>query len=198
MLRRPPRSTRTDTLFPYTTLFRSEAFDVVSDYARNTFASAQGRDRLLRLWSAGCCTGEEAYSLALALRHRLPEIDPRSISILATDLCKDHVLSARAGVYRQWSFRNDLVPQKNVNFREVAPNQYRIQDRVSQMVKFAQLNLASPVYPSRSTDTCDMDVILCRNVLMYFSKAQIHAVISRFRQCLVDGGWLIVSAGRSE
>lgn len=183
---------------PETYFFREpEAFDLVSDYARDRFTSAGGRSRPLRLWSAGCCTGEEAYSLALSLRYQVPEIDPGNISILATDLCKDHLLSARDGVYRQWSFRNDLVPQQNVNFREVAPSQYRIHDRIRQMVTFAELNLASPVYPSRITGTCDMDIIFCRNVLMYFSKAQARAAIGRFRQCLVDGGWLIVSAGEA-
>src|SRR5690606_36207152 len=111
---------------PETYFFREPgAFDLVCDYARDQLASAGGRDRPTRLWSAGCCTGEEAYSLALALRYRVPELDPERVSILATDLCKSSLQSARSGVYRHWSFRNELVPQRSVNFHLAGANQYR-------------------------------------------------------------------------
>lgn len=165
------------------------AFDLLCDYARR---KAKGGGQL-RIWSAGCCTGEEAYSIAMALQHRVPELDPGRIFILATDINSRNLQFARAGVYRQWSFRNTQAAMQRLNFSEESGNQFRVNHDIRESVRFAELNLAAPVYPSVTTDTHTMDIIFCRNVLMYFSHSQARSVIERFRQCLVSGGWLIVS-----
>jgi chemotaxis protein methyltransferase CheR len=168
------------------------AFDLVCDYARKKLA-LDGASTRLRIWSAGCCTGEEPYSIAMALRHGVPDLEPRRISILGTDLNPRNLKVARAGVYRQWSFRNTYKGMKELNFSEEGENQFRIHEQIRERVRFADLNLASADYPSAATDTQSMDIIFCRNVLMYFSRQQALQVIARFRQCLVEGGWLIVS-----
>ncbi|WP_292935462.1 CheR family methyltransferase [Noviherbaspirillum sp.] len=166
------------------------AFDLVCDYAREKMAEDDAR---LRIWSAGCCTGEEPYSIAMALKQGLPQLDPRRIFILGTDLNGINLQIARDGIYRQWSFRKaGELPQPRW-FREEDENRFRLDASIRNMVRFAALNLTDPGYPSAATQTQEMDIIFCRNVLMYFSKSQARRVIERFRKCLVDGGWLIVS-----
>lgn len=167
------------------------AFELMCDYARKKAAGSDGAP--LRIWSAACCTGEEPYSIAMTLRQAVPELDPGRISILATDINSHHLQLARAGVYRQWSFRQTGTAMQRLNFEEAGGNQLRVKDDIKEMVRFAELNLAAPVYPSVATDTQAMDIIFCRNVLMYFSRPQAKKVIDRLRQCLVTGGWLIVS-----
>lgn len=169
------------------------AFDLVLDYARKKFGGSGGNKEQLRIWSAGCCTGEEPYSIAMALRQAMPEQDPAAITILATDINARHLRIAQAGVYRQWSFRNTHAASQSANFSEEGDNQFRINDQIRKLVQFSELNLAAPDYPSVANNTHTMDIIFCRNVLMYFSKQQAKKVIERFRQCLVDGGWLIVN-----
>lgn len=170
----------------------ARAFDLVCDYARKKM-KVTGANASLRIWSAGCCTGEEPYSIAMVLRHGVPELDPRKIFILGTDLNPRHLQIAKAGVYRQWSFRNTYKGMQKLNFSEEADNQFRIHEQIRNQVKFAQLNLASSDYPDNATGTQAIDIIFCRNVLMYFSRQQAMKVVERFRRCLVDGGWLVVS-----
>ena len=168
------------------------AFDLVCDYARKKLAR-DGANTRLRIWSAGCCTGEEPYSIAMALRHGVSGLEARQISILGTDLNRRNLQIARAGVYRQWSFRNTYKGMQKLNFSEEGENQFRIHEQIRESVRFSELNLASADYPAAATDTQSMDIIFCRNVLMYFSREQALKVIARFRQCLIEGGWLIVS-----
>jgi chemotaxis protein methyltransferase CheR len=169
------------------------AFDLVSDYAREKIEAFGMQNTRLRIWSAGCCTGEEAYSIAMALRQFVPQLPARQISILGTDINHRHLQFARTGVYRQWSFRNfDAALQKS-NFAAAGEGQFQLNKEIREMVQFSALNLAAPVYPSIAMGTYAMDIIFCRNVLMYFSRDQAMNVIQRFHQCLMDGGWLIVS-----
>jgi chemotaxis protein methyltransferase CheR len=168
------------------------AFGLVCDYAREKIRDSEGATSRLRIWSAGCSTGEEPYSIAMALKHAVPELGPRQISILGTDINSRHLQFARAGAYRHWSFRNNDPTLQKLNFSE-HEGKFRLNDEIKELVKFSELNLAAPAYPSVTTDTHAMDIIFCRNVLMYFSKRQAMKVIERFRQCLVNGGWLIVS-----
>ncbi|HVK94331.1 MAG TPA: CheR family methyltransferase [Noviherbaspirillum sp.] len=169
------------------------ALDMVCDYARKKMQDCDGTDWRLRVWSAGCCTGEEPYSIAMALKQTLPELALESVSILATDINSRHLQVARDGVYRQWSFRSTGTALQNRHFSEQDDSRFQVNEDIKTAVKFAELNLAAAVYPSVATDTHAMDIIFCRNVLMYFSREQAKRVIERFRHCLVDGGWLIVS-----
>jgi chemotaxis protein methyltransferase CheR len=169
------------------------AFDLLCDYARSKIGAAAVTGRKLRIWSAGCCTGEEAYSIAMVLCHKVPGLRVNDISVLATDLNSRNLESARAGVYRQWSFRNSYLPELRNYLSTEGENQHCVRSHIKKLVRFEELNLATGHYPSATTATEAMDIIFCRNVLMYFSKAKARSVIARFRECLVDGGWLIVS-----
>lgn len=149
--------------------------------------------RRLRIWSAGCCTGEEPYTLAILLRRLLPDWDAWNITILATDINPGFLRKAAAGVYRHWSFRDAPTWLQQQWFHRRANNTFEILDEIKTAVTFAPLNLAEDTYPSLLTNTNAMDVILCRNVLMYFSHEQALAVARNVYRSLVEGGWLIVA-----
>jgi chemotaxis protein methyltransferase CheR len=171
------------------------ALDLVCDYAQAHLAQGQGRP--LRVWSAGCCTGEEPYSIAMALRRRVPQLAPGMVSILATDLNDAFIDVARAGAYRRWSFRRTDPADQAAFFHLRDDGRYEIDASLREQIRFAHLNLASGAYPSAATATQAMDVIFCRNVLMYFGRAQILQVTARLRDSLVDGGWLVVNASEA-
>lgn len=153
----------------------------------------RGREQRLRLWSAGCCTGEEAYSLAILLHQILPDLAGWHVTILATDINARFVRKAVGGVYGEWSFRDVPDGFKERYFSRTAHDRYAVRPEIKQLVTFEHLNLVEDVYPSLATDTNAMDVILCRNVLMYFTAGQISKVVGNLHHALVDGGWLAVS-----
>jgi chemotaxis protein methyltransferase CheR len=153
----------------------------------------RGRDQRLRLWSAACASGEEAYSLAILLHRLLPDIADWRITITATDINPDALNKAATGVYGEWSFRNVPAAVKEAWFERRPDGRYEIEPTVRKLVNFEFLNLVEDVYPSLETDTNAMDVIFCRNVLMYFTPPQIARVVARLHDSLVHGGWLAVS-----
>lgn len=153
----------------------------------------RGGERHLRIWSAGCCTGEEAYSVAILFDRILPDIRNWHITILATDINPRFLRNAASGTYGQWSFRDAPSWIKDRYFQERKGSRFEILSRVKRMVTFSYLNLAEDSYPSLTNNTNAMDLILCRNVLMYFAPDKIRKVVGNFYRCLVDGGWLIVS-----
>ena len=150
-------------------------------------------ERRLRLWSAGCSTGEEAYSLAMLLDQAVPDAASWNISILATDINPVALRKAEEGVYTEWSFRGTPGWIRQRYFEKVDGRAYRVVPELRRAVTFSYLNLSDETYPSLQTGTNAMDFIFCRNVLMYFAPAQIAAVAERFHRCLLDGGYLVVS-----
>lgn len=153
-----------------------------------------GKDQHLRIWSAGCATGEEPYSLAILLHRMIPDIRDWNVSILATDINPRFLQKASEGVYTEWSFRGTPRWIKDKYFKLNAKGHYKIHSRIKRIVTFSYVNLAEDTYPALTNGTNAMDLILCRNVLMYFSTPQVKRVIENLRRCLVDGGWLAVSS----
>jgi len=151
-------------------------------------------ERRLRIWSAGCATGEEPYSIAIALRRVLPAREGWQVSILATDVNPRILGRAQAGVHSPWSFRNAPAWLKRDYFFPTAGGKFELRPEIRDMVSFAYLNLAEDVYPSVLNSTSAMDIIFCRNVLMYFLPKSARQVIQGFYHCLVEGGWLMVGA----
>lgn len=152
----------------------------------------RGRAQNLRIWSAACSSGEEPYSVAILLARMLPDLQDWNISILATDIAPPALKKASAGVYREWSFRDTPRWVKEGYFKKIHRT-FEISPDIKRMVTFSCLNLAEDPYPAIINATNAMDVIFCRNVLMYFSRDRAHAVLENLSRCLVDGGWLVVS-----
>lgn len=148
--------------------------------------------RSLRFWSAGCATGEEPYSLAILLHEALPDPDAWQITILATDINTAFLNRARAGVYGAWSFRETDPALRDRYFERLEGTRWRIRSDLRRQVLFARLNLVDDEYPAVMNGTTMQDVILCRNVLIYFDDDTIRAVVRRLYRALTPGGWLIV------
>jgi chemotaxis protein methyltransferase CheR len=155
--------------------------------------SRRSCEKRLRIWSAGCCSGEEAYSLAILLRQVLPDLADWRVTILATDINPRFLRKAVAGSYGEWSFRDAPAGFKERYFNRGNDGRYVVVPEIKRMVTFAHLNLAEDSYPSLATDTNAMDLIFCRNVLMYFTPAQTGKVVANLHRALLDGGWLAVS-----
>lgn len=152
--------------------------------------------RHLRIWSAGCSTGEEPYSIAMLLREIVPDIDTWSIQILATDINLNNLKIARTGHFRSNSFRGET--RSDIQDRWFTKNGtgWILDPRVQRMVQFKPLNLVTDEYPSIGNQTAHMDMIICRNVTIYFDEATTRRVVDRFYEALNPEGWLIV--GHSE
>ncbi len=150
-------------------------------------------NRRLRLWSAACATGEEPYSLAIMLDRLLPDRSDWVVTILATDIDQEALDTTQRGLYREWSFREPPLAFRDRYFTRRAGGFFELDPAIRKMVTCAPLNLAGGVYPSPITNTSAMDVILCRNVLMYFTPAVQKTAAARLAQALVPGGWLAVS-----
>lgn len=153
----------------------------------------QESGRYLRIWSAGCCTGEEPYTIAMLLDQLIPDQRDWRISILATDLNPAALRKADAGVYGQWSFRGTSDRIMRRYFRKLPGNRWELLPEIRSRVEFRTLNLAENVYPSCDSGTEGIDLILCRNVLMYFTPQAAREAAGRFHRCLSDGGWLATS-----
>jgi chemotaxis protein methyltransferase CheR len=145
--------------------------------------------RTLRAWSAGCATGEEAYSLAIAIAAGLPFADTWNIDILATDISRQALSHADRGVYSRRSLEA-FTEKQLVEYWTPLTDGYQIKPRIRQMIKFTQLNLAAGAYVGR------MDLIFCMNVLIYFSEPLRKVLVQRFYDALEPGGYLFL--GHSE
>jgi chemotaxis protein methyltransferase CheR len=156
-------------------------------------SSQRSREKRLRFWCAGCCSGEEAYTLAILLHQLLPDLRDWQITIIATDINLRFLDKAANGIYSEWSFRNAPIWLKERYFKPCADGNFAIAPEIKKLVSFGHLNLVEDVYPSLGNNTNAMDLIFCRNVLMYFSLAQVQRVISNLSKSLVEGGWLLVS-----
>lgn len=150
-------------------------------------------EKRLRIWSAGCATGEEPYSIAILLHRMREAMRDWDVSILATDINPHSLRKAREAIYTDWSFRTSPQWFKNNYFRPAGDKQYELLPHIKQMVKFSSINLVEDCYPSLVTGTNAIDLIFCRNVLMYFTPQRAATVVERFKHCLMDDGLLFVS-----
>src|SRR5688572_4470373 len=170
------------------------AFDALaSQILPQIIARRRAGERRLRLWSAACSTGEEAYSLAILAHQLLPDIEDWQVSVLGTDINPRFLARAQAGIYGEWSFRDTAPELRERYFERLDDKRYEIKPALRRLVTFAELNLAADSFPWLATDTNAMDVILCRNVLIYFTPEHTRALVEKLRRALLDDAWLIVS-----
>jgi len=152
--------------------------------------------RRLRIWSAGCASGEEPYTIAILLRELIPDAARWNIHILGTDINSRAIERANRATYGDSSFRRTDPNTRQRHFEQL-DEEWRPAEGVRRQVNFAYLNLAEDVYPSLSTNTNAMDLILCRNVAIYLPEDVTRRIVNRFEHCLVPDGWLIVGASET-
>jgi len=154
--------------------------------------------KVLRIWSAGCSTGEEPYSIAISILRTIRDFDRWNLSLLATDLNTHSIEKARKGAYSPWSFRTmpeDFIPLFFDKMQE--DGQFSLKESVRNLVTFSYLNLAEDNFPSLSSNTNDIDIIFCRNVLIYFTQQKCKEIGDKLSASLNPGGILITSANDS-
>jgi chemotaxis protein methyltransferase CheR len=141
--------------------------------------------RSLRIWSAGCATGEEPYSIAITVADVLEFADAWNIHILATDISRRALQDAERGVYPRRELQA-LSPRQLESYFARVGDRLMVKPRIRNMVTFAPMNLAQAVYVGR------FDCIFCMNVLMYFSEERRATLIQRFYEYLDPGGYLFL------
>lgn len=138
----------------------------------------------LNIWSAACSTGDEPYSLVMALSRHVP-LD--KIHIIATDLDKQVIATAKTGLYNEKSIKSVPEDLKYRYFKKVG-NSYQISEEIKSRVEFRQSNLLKDDYPR------GLDLILCRNVVIYFTDEAKTAIYRKFNDSLKSGGLLFIGS----
>jgi chemotaxis protein methyltransferase CheR len=165
-------------------------FEALAERVLPALIVARRGTRRLRLWSAGCSTGEEAWSLAILLERLVPS--GWDATVLATDVDERALEHARLGVYGPRSFRE--VPEGiRTRWFTAGDGHWEVDPRLRARVRFAPLNLATDTYPSFETGTGGVDLLLCRNVLIYFTPDALARTAARLTACLAPDGWLAVA-----
>ncbi|HZX48380.1 MAG TPA: CheR family methyltransferase [Nitrospirota bacterium] len=149
----------------------------------------------MRIWSAACSTGEEPYTLSMMVTDRLsaPEYKDWDIEIHGSDISEAVLSSARRGEYNDYSVRNVMPQQLSKHFSKNGSGKYIIKPEIKKLVRFSNINLSDD---SALRMYRGMDIIFCRNVLIYFDEASKKKVISSLYNSLVSGGYLFI--GHSE
>ncbi len=150
--------------------------------------------RSLRIWCAACCTGEEAYSLAMLIDHLVPDWKDWDISILATDLNPEFLERAKTGIFSERSIRSVPDSYKSLYLKKsdkIKSKKYQVEERLKSLISFSWMNLvdASSTLPLN----VPVDIIFCRNVFVYFAPAQTRKVLSWLSQNLADDGILFLA-----
>lgn len=153
---------------------------------------ANRSERSLRIWSAGCSTGEEPYSIAIILKEVLPR-DWKCL-ILGTDADEQTLRKAREGVYTEWSFRK-VDPEIQRQYFHKRKGKWALIDEIRSMVTFRLGDLIEDDYPSVAAELHHMDIIFCRNVFIYHSSSAISTALEKLSHTLSENGYLITGHG---
>lgn len=152
------------------------------------------KEKKLRIWSAGCSSGEEAFTLAILLRETLPDIDRIDALVLGTDISGRVLATAKNGVYGEARLKDtprEIVSRYFAAFSDQDMTFHRVKPELTKLVRFRKLNLMES-WPMKGP----FDVIMCRNVMIYFDKKTQAELVGRFFNALRPGGFFIV--GHSE
>ncbi len=145
----------------------------------------------VRIWSAGCSNGQEAYSAALVILSMMPEVLSHDLKILATDIDPNMVAEGRVGRYSSTAVEDVPAELKKRWLRKVREDEWQVADEAMQLVSFRELNLFAP-WPMKRP----FDIIFCRNVAIYFDKTKQAELWARFAKTLLPSGYLYI--GHSE
>lgn len=175
-----------------TAFFReSHHFDFLANTMLPTLAERNAATRRIRIWSAGCSTGEEPYSIAMTLLENATDLRGWDIRVLATDLDSNVVAQAAQGRYREERFEKMTAARRQRWFTALPDGQWQAKPELQSLVRFKGLNLMHD-WPMRG----QFDVIFCRNVVIYFDKETQRQLFSRMARLQRPGDWLLI--GHSE
>ncbi|MFN3243990.1 MAG: CheR family methyltransferase [Planctomycetota bacterium] len=154
--------------------------------------AARAGERRLRIWSAACSTGQEPYTLSMLLADRFPELADWDVKILATDISERVLEKARSGRFSQLEVNRGLPAKLMVkNFKRIG-TEWQARPELARCIEFRQLNLVE-----RWSGMEQYDVVLLRNVMIYFDVETKAAVLGKVRSAMRDGGWLLLGAAET-
>ncbi len=169
-----------------------EQFDALRQTVLPDILRRNASRRQIRIWSAGCASGAEVYSISILLHREFGNaLAGWDVSILGTDINRTFLAQAREGQFGDWALRSTDEAIKSSYFERHA-GRWRIGDPYREGVSFQYHNLVKHPYPSLVHNLAAFDLILCRNVMIYFSRDVIGNCVDRFWNSLVEGGWLLV------
>ncbi|HEY9725530.1 MAG TPA: protein-glutamate O-methyltransferase CheR [Chroococcales cyanobacterium] len=167
-----------------------DQFALLRDRILPELIQRKQNNKTIRICSAGCSSGEEPYSLAILLKELLPEVEQWHLTVLGIDINQEALQKAEKGVYRPWSFRR--VDREIVQrYFRLKNDEYHLDSSISQMVTFKTLNLVNGVFPIPNSELSEFDLIVCRNVFIYFDSPAIERVLNKFYSALQPLGYLI-------
>lgn len=155
-------------------------------------AEKSGAARRLRIWSAACSTGQEAYSIAMLLRETIPDISSWDVKILGTDIAVEPLAAAEDGLYAQLHVNRGLPTNYLLKYFTQEAKGWRVSGELKRLVEFRHASLLEPA-PRGGP----FDLVLCRNVMIYFNEATSRRVLSRLREALYAGGYLILGGSEN-
>jgi chemotaxis protein methyltransferase CheR len=176
-----------------TYFFRDRSpFDLLQRHAFPELAARRQKSKRLRIWSAGCSTGQEVYSLAMLFAEKPEDWRGWTIDILGTDVSTACVERARHGIYTQFEVQRGLGINQMIKWFEECAEGWRAAEPLRKPVRFQVHNILEPVpHPG------DFDIVLCRNVLLYLSPEKKTLAFERLAGALAEDGWLMLGAGET-
>jgi len=155
-------------------------------------AARRSNVKRLSIWSAGCSTGQEVYSLAMLFAEQAERWQGWTIDILGTDVSHRAINAARSGLYSQFEVQRGLGVSQMLRYFDETPRGWQIRDDARTKVRFQQHNILAP-HPGR----VPFDLVLCRNVLLYFDRATRSAAFDRLASAVMPDGFLMLGAGET-
>ena len=176
-----------------TYFFRDRApFDLLQRHALPELARRRQESKRLRIWSAGCSTGQEVYSLAMLFAEEPAKWAGWTIDILGTDVSTSCVDRARSGTYTQFEVQRGLGINQMIQWFEECPDGWRAVEPLRKPVRFQVHNLLeAPPHPSA------FDIVLCRNVMLYLNPETKALAFERIASAMAEDGWLMLGAGET-
>ena len=176
-----------------TYFFRDRApFDLLARYALPELHMRRSKSKRIRIWSAGCSTGQEAYSLAMLFAEDPQKWAGWTVDILGSDVSTSCIDRARAGIYSQFEVQRGLGINQMIKWFEECPDGWRAVEPLRKPVRFQVHNLLEPPpHPG------GFDVVLCRNVLLYLSPDKKSLAFERLASAMAEDGWLMLGAGET-
>jgi chemotaxis protein methyltransferase CheR len=167
-------------------------FDLLSRYALPELHTRREKSRRVRIWSAGCSTGQEVYSLAMLFAEEPEKWRGWTIDILGSDVSTAAVERARTGTYTQFEVQRGLGINQMIKWFEETPDGWRAVEALRRPIRFQVHNmLEPPPHPG------GFDIVLCRNVLLYLSADKRTLAFERLVASMADDGWLMLGAGET-
>ncbi|MBF0119816.1 MAG: tetratricopeptide repeat protein [Desulfobacterales bacterium] len=152
------------------------------------------KEKRIRILSAGCSTGEEPYSIAILITKLIANLYDWKINIIGIDINENSIERAKKATYTDWSFRM-VEPDLKIGYFSQKNDKWILDDKIRNMVNFFTINLIADTLPNYSIQLCDFDIILCRNVFIYFNNNSIAIVLKKLLNTLNEEGYLITGHG---